>query len=107
MRTPLGDHVAQADDTIGVRIPNHPLALQLISQVGKPLATKSANRSGLEPPRTMQDIDPYFTDHEITILDGGETPVAIPSTIVRVESEDTFTILRQGRITADMIQSLL
>ncbi len=97
----------QANGTIGVRIPDHDLALDIISWFWKPLATKSANRAGLLPPTNADEIDPYFAEQWIEILDDGEVDIQVPSTIVRVIDEGQFQILREWSITEDDIRELI
>lgn len=83
-------------DTVGVRVPNHPLALQLLTASG-PLAVTSANRSGQPDALTAQDVLAQLDGRIDLVLDGGSTPGAVPSTVV-----DTIAspprILRPGPI---------
>ncbi|MBX3046923.1 MAG: threonylcarbamoyl-AMP synthase [Anaerolineales bacterium] len=85
-------------NTVGVRVPNHPLALQLLTASG-PLAVTSANRSGQPDALTAQDVLAQLDGRIDLVLDGGSTPGAVPSTVV-----DTIAspprILRPGPIRA-------
>lgn len=91
--------------TVGVRMPDHPLALELLRRTG-PLATTSANLSGAANPLTAQDVYSQLDGRIDLILDGGATPGGVPSTVVDCTTP-TPTILRQGPITLKMINSAL
>jgi L-threonylcarbamoyladenylate synthase len=90
---------------VGVRMPDHPLALALLRRTG-PLATTSANLSGAANPLTAQDVYHQLNGRIDLILDGGTTPGGVPSTVVDCTTP-TPTILRQGPITLEMINSVL
>lgn len=91
--------------TIGVRMPDHPFALALLRAVGA-LAVTSANLSGGENPRNAQDVLAQLDGHIELILDGGETPVGVPSTVVDCTTPQA-RILRQGAIPAEDIMRLV
>ena len=67
-----GDNVPEAfrgaNDTIALRMPNDPVALELIDRVGFPLATSSANFQGKKPPQTLADVDPEFAAQVPVVL---------------------------------------
>ncbi len=90
------------DPTVAVRIPNHPLTLALIRKVGAPLATSSANRSGEPSLTTAQDVWAVFDGQVAAIIDGGETPGGIASTIVDCTVQPP-KILRVGAIPVEEI----
>jgi L-threonylcarbamoyladenylate synthase len=91
--------------TIGVRMPDHPVALALLRVTG-PLAVTSANRSGEASPVTAQDVVTQLGGSIGLILDGGSTPGGISSTVVDC-SGDIPVILRQGQISLDdLLQAL-
>ena len=83
--------------TIGVRMPDHPVALQLLSLTG-PLAVTSANLSGERNTLTAGDVQTQLSGRIHLILDGGETPGGIPSTVVDCTGEAPV-ILRPGPIS--------
>ncbi|MDQ6899925.1 MAG: L-threonylcarbamoyladenylate synthase [Candidatus Dormibacteraeota bacterium] len=83
--------------TVGVRVPNHPVALALLRAVGEPLATTSANRSGLPP--ALVPLDAAWLGGLAAVLDGGLVPGGLPSTLLDLSSEPP-RILREGPITA-------
>ena len=104
-----GDFVTGGQDTVGVRVPDHPVALGLLlsfSQVGgKGVAAPSANRFGNVSPTTAQavadELGDYLADGD-QILDGGPCDVGVESTIVDCTGA-VPKILRPGAITVQMI----
>ncbi len=92
--------------TIGVRMPDHPLALALMHRTG-PLAVTSANRSGAENAITAQQVYAQLGGRIELILDGGRTPGGLPSTVVDCTGKEPV-ILRPGPISAaDLRQALV
>jgi L-threonylcarbamoyladenylate synthase len=104
------DFVTGGQDTVGVRVPNHPVALGLLEAFaragGKGVAAPSANRFGNVSPTTAQavsdELGDYLADGD-QILDGGACTVGVESTIIDCTG-DVPKILRPGAITAQMIQ---
>jgi L-threonylcarbamoyladenylate synthase len=104
-----GDFVTGGQDTVGVRVPDHPVALGLLEAFvragGKGVAAPSANRFGNVSPTTAQavadELGAYLADGD-QILDGGPCEVGVESTIIDCTG-DTPKILRPGAITAQMI----
>jgi L-threonylcarbamoyladenylate synthase len=92
--------------TVGLRIPNHPLALKLLSVFQGGLAAPSANRFGRLSPTTAQDVVDDFGDEVAMVLDGGPCEVGIESTIVDASGEG-LRILRPGMILPDHIEDVL
>ena len=82
--------------TLGVRVPNHPLALELLRAVGEPVLTTSANRSGEPPALTADEVR---LPGVAAVLDGGRAPGGVPSTVVAVEGE-RLRLIRPGPVTA-------
>ena len=105
-----GDFITGGQDTVGVRVPNHPVALGLlqafIKSGGKGVAAPSANRFGNVSPTTAQavvaELSDYLADTD-QILDGGACDVGVESTIIDCTG-DVPRILRPGAVTAQMIQ---
>jgi len=91
--------------TVGVRIPDHPIAQELIRAAG-PLAVTSANRSGDPEACTAEEIETSMGAQVHLIVDGGRTPGGQSSTVVDC-THDPPTILRVGPITEDEIRSVL
>jgi len=103
------DFVTGGQDTVGVRVPNHPVALGLLEACaragGKGLAAPSANRFGNVSPTTAQAVSDELGDYLAAgdqILDGGACEVGVESTIIDCTG-DTPKILRPGAITPQMI----
>jgi L-threonylcarbamoyladenylate synthase len=104
-----GDFVTGGQDTVGIRVPNHPIALGLLEAFvwagGRGVAAPSANRFGNVSPTTAQavsaELGDYLADGD-QILDGGACDVGVESTIVDCTA-DVPKILRPGAITAQMI----
>lgn len=90
-----------ADKTIGVRVPDHPMALKLLSASG-PLAVTSANPSGLPPARTASEVRHAMRDKIEMVIDAGETPGGLPSTVVNCTGSYP-EILRHGPISEEEI----
>jgi L-threonylcarbamoyladenylate synthase len=90
---------------IGVRMPNHPFALDLLRRTG-PLAVTSANLSGGVNATTAQEVLRQLDGRVHLILDGGITPGGIPSTVVDCSAAEPI-ILREGPISKDQINSIL
>lgn len=84
--------------TVGVRMPDHPFALELLRASG-PLAVTSANSSGMPSPRTAEDVLAQLDGRIELVLDGGPCPGGVPSTVVDCTGEE-LKILRQGAISA-------
>ena len=105
-----GDFVTGGQDTVGVRVPAHPVALGLLEAFvragGKGVAAPSANRFGNVSPTTAQavaaELGNYLADGD-QILDGGACDVGVESTIIDCTG-DTPKILRPGAITVEMIE---
>jgi L-threonylcarbamoyladenylate synthase len=91
--------------TIGVRIPDHPFTQKLLSITG-PLATTSANLSGVQDSQTAQDVLAQLGGKVDLILDGGQAPGGIPSTVINCTVEPP-TILREGAIPSNLIYQII
>ena len=101
----LSDLVTAGLDTVGIRIPDHPLALALIAPPGRPLAAPSANPSGKLSPTTAAQVRAAFGD-TVPVLDGGPCRAGVESTILAVDG-DTVTQLRAGALPREEIESIL
>jgi L-threonylcarbamoyladenylate synthase len=83
--------------TVGVRLPNHPVAIEVIDKAGGAVASTSANRSGEPSGRTAQEVAASIGPLLDLILDGGAAPGGVASTVVAVEGL-VLRILREGAI---------
>ncbi|MCI7612053.1 MAG: threonylcarbamoyl-AMP synthase [Selenomonadaceae bacterium] len=93
-------------NTVGVRIPAHPVALALLQAVGQPLAVPSANISGHTSPLSARDVYADMAGRLPLILDGGICSVGIESTIVDCTGSK-IKILRQGAISEAEIRAAI
>lgn len=104
-RNPHLPSVLTPDNTIGVRMPDHPVAMDLLRQSG-PLAVTSANLSGRESTVTAQDVLNQLRGRIHLVLDGGRIAGGVPSTVVDCTGAQPV-ILRKGPITLETIQAAL
>jgi len=93
------DAITGGQDTVGLRVPNHPLALELLKAFNGGIAAPSANRFGRISPTTAQHVRDELGDAVAMILDGGPCQVGIESTIVDLTGARA-TILRPGMVSA-------
>lgn len=99
------DIVSGGLSTVGIRMPKHPLALQLIESAGVPIAAPSANKFGKISPTKAEHVRKDLGD-AIYILNGGETTVGIESTIIKLTTKG-FQVLRNGAITKEEIEQII
>jgi L-threonylcarbamoyladenylate synthase len=104
------DFVTGGQPTVGLRVPDHVIALALLSEFakigGKGIAAPSANRFGHVSPTTAQAVQDEigeYLDQQDLILDGGPSQVGVESTIIDCTS-DSPRILRPGAITIEMVE---
>ena len=94
--------VTAGGDTIAVRIPNHHIPIALIQGLGTPLAATSANISGKPSPVTADEVHEQLGGEVDLIIDGGECPGGIESTVIDV-SDEVPTIIREGAVSQEEI----
>lgn len=94
-----------ATATVGVRVPDHPVARELLRASG-PMAVTSANISGAHSPVTAQEVYEQLGGRIALIIDGGRTPGGIPSTLVDCTISE-LKILREGPISLEELRSAL
>ena len=92
--------------TVAVRMPNHPVALELIRRSGCLIAAPSANTSGRPSPTEAQHVAEDLSGKIAMILDGGPVGIGIESTIIDLTEEQPM-ILRPGYITPEMLSEVL
>lgn len=85
-------------NTIGVRIPNNKIALEILKNCKFPIATTSANISGDNPALEIREFIGEFKDKVDIIIDGGKSEIGIASTVVSLDESNNVRILRQGSI---------
>ena len=88
---------------VGVRISSQPIAALLIKGLGRPLTATSANPSGKEPARTLQEAKNYFAHRVDVFVDGGTLNSKSGSTVVEVMN-DNIKIIREGEITGSELR---
>ena len=93
-------------ETVGVRMPNHKLALDIIESAGGILATTSANISGEATPSSFVEISPIFKERVDIVIDGGKCPIGTASTIIDM-SKSKISILREGSISKEEIENII
>jgi len=91
--------------TVGVRVPDHPVARMLLTAAG-PMAVTSANISGQDSPKTAGEVMRQLNGRIPLILDGGETPGGVPSTVINCLGTEPV-ILREGPISLEDIHFAL
>lgn len=102
---PLSGLVSAGLPTVGLRVPAHPLALELLTAFGKPLAVTSANPSGAASAVTADAVARGLGDAVALILDGEPAPAGVESTVVSAE-KDKLTILRAGAVATDALAEI-
>lgn len=102
----IAPEVLAGGDTVAMRPPGHDVALALVRAAGVPIAAPSANRSGAEPPTTAAGVLATLDGRIPLVVDGGETPVRVPSTLVTLVGEG-WRILREGAIPAERVSAML
>jgi L-threonylcarbamoyladenylate synthase len=102
----IPDLVTAGHSTVAIRIPNHPLTLQLLSELDYPLAAPSANPSEFVSPTNAQHVADQLYGKIPYILDGGQCAVGLESTIIDLCSEQP-RLLRLGAIDIEMLEAVL
>lgn len=102
----VGDSVTGGQDTVGLRVPAHPLAHELLAAFGGGLAAPSANRFGRVSPTTAQHVREDLGDDVDLVLDGGPCGVGIESTIVDL-SRGRPVLLRPGSVSPAQLEAML
>ena len=100
------DFITGGQDNVGVRVPAHPVAHELLAAFGGGIAAPSANRFGLVSPTTAAHVRVDLGGDVDLVLEGGASEVGIESTIVDL-SGATPVVLRPGKITATEIETAL
>lgn len=88
-------------NTVAVRCPENPIARALISSSGKPIAAPSANLSGTPSPTNAEHVIDDMRGRVDIIIDGGASDFGLESTIVKIEEDNSITLLRPGKITVE------
>lgn len=91
-------------DSVGIRMPSHPLTRRILRSLKSPVAAPSANRFGKTSPTQKEHVESEFPNADFFILDGGSSDRGIESSVIRA-SENRIEILRPGPIGAEEILS--
>ena len=102
----IPDLVTAGSDFVAVRIPSHPLTLELLRKIEFPLAAPSANPFGSISPTTAQHVKKQLGNKIPYILDGGRCDVGVESTIIK-ENNGKIEILRSGGIPAEELAEII
>lgn len=105
-RPEIPDLVTSGLPGVGIRVPNHPLALQLLMEVGCPLAAPSANPFGGISPTTAEHVLYGLAGRVDGVLDGGPCAVGVESTVISLMGQHP-TILRPGGLPREEIEALI
>lgn len=103
-RPGMPEIVTAGGPTVGLRMPNHPLAIEVIAKAGGAVACTSANRSGDPPALDAQGVSDALGPVLDLILDGGTAPGGVPSTVVAIDA-DRLAVLREGAIPAEHLRA--
>jgi L-threonylcarbamoyladenylate synthase len=101
-----GDFVTGGQDTVGLRVPSHPVAQELLRTFGGGVAAPSANLFGRVSPTTAAHVREDLGSEVELVLDGGPSEVGIESTIVDLSGGEAV-VLRPGRISAAELEAVL
>ena len=93
-------------DTVGLRVPDHPVALRLIAEAGVPIAAPSANRFGGLSPTRAEHVQRQLGDRIGLILDGGPSRIGLESTVVLL-ARGQAVLLRPGGLPAEAIEAVI
>jgi L-threonylcarbamoyladenylate synthase len=102
----IPNRVTAGKDTVAVRVPNHPLTLELLKKLPFPLAAPSANPFGSISPTLAIHVYKYFGDKIPFILDGGSCKSGLESTIIGFENE-TPVLYRHGALALEKIKEVI
>jgi len=102
----ISDLVTAGHEYVAVRIPNHPLCLDLLSRLDFPLAAPSANKSGCISPTTAQHVADQFGEEIPYILEGGPCTIGLESSIVSF-ANNQIQLLRLGGLAKEKIEAVL
>ena len=102
----IPDLITAGKDTVAVRIPNHPVTLELLKQLPFPLAAPSANPFGSISPTKPEHVERYFKNDIEQVLDGGPCTNGIESTIIGFENDEPI-IYRLGALALEDIEAVV
>lgn len=99
------EYVVSGMDSVGIRVPAHPVVIKILEEYGKPLATSSANMSGNPSPNTARMVSEELFETDLALLlDAGKTPSEEQSTIIDLSGDEPI-IIREGAVLAEKIMN--
>lgn len=102
----IQDVVTAGKDTVAIRIPNHPVTLELLKKLPFPLAAPSANPFNRISPTTAKHVEEYFMNAIPMVLEGGDCKNGLESTIIGFENEEPV-LFRLGAISVEEIEQVI
>jgi L-threonylcarbamoyladenylate synthase len=102
----VNDVITGGQDTVAIRVPNHPVAQQLLNAFGGGIAAPSANRYGNVSPTRAEHVREEFGDEVKFVLDGGDCKLGVESTIVACVG-DTLRVLRPGSVSLTQMRAIV
>ncbi len=93
-------------DTVGIRVPAHPVMRRIIELSGCPIAAPSANTSGYPSPTTAAHVMGDMNGKISAVVDGGQSEFGLESTVISIENENTVRILRPGCVTSEHLSKI-
>ncbi len=102
----VAESIRSEKGSVGFRIPDHSLCLEIVQQFGKPITSTSVNPTGAVPARSVEQIVAYFDDRLDLVIDAGTLPPSPGSTVIDLCGERP-NILREGVITREAIRKAL
>ena len=102
----IPDIITAGKDTVAIRVPNHPITLELLKKIPFPLAAPSANPFGSISPTNPAHVENYFKNSIKMVLDGGSCTNGIESTIIGFENEEPV-IYRLGALPLEEIEAVV
>lgn len=106
----VSDVITSGLPRVGIRMPNHKIAIEIISRVGTPLAAPSANKFGKTSPTKSAHVESEFEKENVSVVEGGECDVGIESTVLLVKPDGNkleLSILRHGGVSKTQIEECL
>jgi L-threonylcarbamoyladenylate synthase len=101
----IPDIVTAGLSTVGIRMPSHQVALDLIKALGRPIAAPSANPFGYISPTKVKHVVKSFEDQVPIVLDGGDSRLGIESTIISI-SDNRVIVHRHGAVPVEEIRDM-
>jgi L-threonylcarbamoyladenylate synthase len=102
----IAPEVTAGLESVGIRMPDHPVAQQLIKAAGLPIAAPSANRSGRPSPTTAEHVLEDLNGKIAGVVDGGPTGVGVESTVLDI-TVDPPVILRPGGVSKERLEEVI